>query len=190
MLGIIGVIRNRVSRLPLGLQSHINRVEEIASRLSDRNGVDPDLGRLGALCHDVARAMPDSELLSRASDMNMAICTIERDIPMLLHGPVGSEIVRIEDGVEDESILNAVYWHTTGSDTLDEIGKIVFLADKLDPQKNKKYPYQKYLYELAGSNLDLAMFEFLRREVDSLIQRGNQVHPRMMESRDYFSQLV
>jgi hypothetical protein len=34
------------------------------------------------------------------------------------------------------------------------------------------------------------MFEFLRREVDSLIQRGNQVHPRMMESRDYFSQLV
>ena len=190
MLGIIGVIRNRVSRLPLGLQSHINRVEEIAARLSDSNGVDPDLGRLGALCHDVARAMPDSELLIRASDMNMDICTIERDIPMLLHGPVGSEIVRIEDGVEDESILNAVYWHTTGSDTLDEIGKIVFLADKLDPQKNKKYPYQKYLYELAGSNLDLAMFEFLRREVDSLIQSGNQVHPRMMESRDYFSQLV
>ena len=89
-----------------------------------------------------------------------------------------------------EMCIRDRYWHTTGSDTLDEIGKIVFLADKLDPQKNKKYPYQKYLYELAGSNLDLAMFEFLRREVDSLIQRGNQVHPRMMESRDYFSQLV
>ena len=184
------MIRDRVSRLPVGLQSHINRVEEIAVQLSDSNGVDPELGRLGALCHDVARAMPDIELLSRASDMNLQICNVERNLPMLLHGPVGSEIVRTEDGVDDESILNAVYWHTTGSDSLDEIGKIVFLADKLDPEKNKKYPYQKYLHDLADSNLDLAMFEFLRREVDNLMQGNNEVHPRMLESRDYYSQLV
>ncbi len=178
-----------MSGLPVGLQSHISRVEEIAVRLTVSNGLDPDIGRLGALCHDVARAMPDDELLSRASNMKVPICAVERDIPMLLHGPVGSEIIRIEDGVEDESILNAVYWHTTGSHTLDEIGKIVFLADKLDPQKNRKYPYQKYLYELAGSNLDLAMSEFLNREVDGMVQRGIVVHPNMIEARDYFSQL-
>ena len=68
-----------MSGLPVGLQSHISRVEEIAVRLTVSNGLDPDIGRLGALCHDVARAMLDDELLSRASNMNVPICAVERD---------------------------------------------------------------------------------------------------------------
>jgi predicted HD superfamily hydrolase involved in NAD metabolism len=184
---IINRIRDRVSRLPIWLQSHISRVEDIAVGLSAKYDVDPDLARLGSLCHDVARAMSDQELLSKASSIGFPICEVERKIPILLHGPVGSEIIRTQDYVENEAILEAVYWHTTGSATLDALGKIVFLSDKLDPQKITKYPYQRQLDELANTDLDAAMLEFLRREVNTLNIQGAPIHPGMIDALGYFS---
>jgi predicted HD superfamily hydrolase involved in NAD metabolism len=184
---IINRIKDRVSRLPIGLQSHIYRVEDIAVRLSANYDLDPNLARLGALCHDVARAMSDQELLFEASRMGLSICDVERKIPILLHGPVGSEIIRTQDSVENEAILEAVCWHTSGSSTLDTLGKIVFLSDKLDPEKVAKYPYQAQLYKLANADLDAAMLEFLNREVDTLNMRGALIHPGMIDALEYFS---
>jgi predicted HD superfamily hydrolase involved in NAD metabolism len=106
-------------------------------------------------------------------------------VPLLLHGPVGAEILRLEDGLNDTSIYRAAYWHTTAHSSLDPLGKVVFLADKLDPQKLAAYPYQAELMELALENLDLAILEFLTREAVSLMSRGQMVHPIVVETRNY-----
>ena len=87
----------------------------------------------------------------------------------------------------NESIYEAVFWHTTGNYGLNDVGKIVFLADKLDPVKNTRYPYQRLLHDLASKNLGNAMKEFLDREIISLVNQGKLVHPQMLTSRNLFS---
>ncbi len=182
-------IQQRVAVLPAGLQAHIGRAQEVARELAPCHNVDPDRAALGILAHDVARAMPGPELIARATRFRLPVRPVEENVPLLLHGPVGAEILRVEDGLaaggEEADLYQAVYWHTTFHPTLvDDMGKVVFLADKLDPNKRKRIPYQTEIMELAREDLDAAILEFLRRQVVDLTARGKEVHPMMLEARD------
>jgi predicted HD superfamily hydrolase involved in NAD metabolism len=174
-----------VDALPSGLQSHIQRVRVIARELAVRHGVDAERAALGMLAHDVARARPPSALLADATELGLHIGTVERAAPIMLHGPVGAELLANEDGLADSSLHQAVYWHTTSHPSLDDLGKVVFLADKLDPQKISNYPYLPELRQLAMENLDRAVLDFLTRETISRVSRGQLVHPMVIETRNH-----
>ena len=178
------LVQKRVDKLPTGLQAHIYRVQDVARELARFHDMDEDRAALGMLAHDVARAMPDEELLRRASDLGLPVGLVEHQVPIVLHGPVGAEVLQQEDGLDDPSLYGAVYWHTTAHPSLDSLGKLVFLADKLDPQKIVRYPYLPQLKKLAAEDLDLAMLEFLTRETIARIGRGELIHPLFVESRN------
>jgi predicted HD superfamily hydrolase involved in NAD metabolism len=182
-------IQQRVAALPAGLQAHIGRAQEVARELAPYHGVNPERAALGILAHDVARAMPGPELIAQAGRFRLPVRPMEANVPLLLHGPVGAEILRVEDGLaargEEADLYQAVYWHTTFHPTLvDEMGKVVFLADKLDPNKRRNIPYQPEVMELARENLDAAILEFLSRQIIDLTGKGKEVHPMMLEARD------
>ena len=185
MLGDLETLVNRrVAGLPDGLRKHIYRVRDIAANLAERHGLDPQLAALAMLAHDVARAMPGRQLLYRAEQLEVPVTALERSLPILLHGPVGAKILKLEDGLTDESLYQAVYWHTSAHPSLDRLGKLVFLADKLDPQKSSTYPYLPELMELAVQDLDLGVLEFASREIIARTQRGEMVHPVLVETRN------
>ena len=182
-------IAQRVSSLPTGLQAHIARAQDVARELAPYHGVNPDRVALGILAHDVARAMPGPELLAQASRFALPIAPVEQAVPLLLHGPVGAEILRVEDGLDsagsEADLYQAVYWHTTfHPNLLEDVGKVVFLADKLDPNKRKRIPYQPEIMELATENLDVAIREFLNRQILEMTAKGQAVHPMMLKARD------
>jgi len=177
-------VQKRVDALPVGLQDHIYRVKDIALKLAEQYGLDKERAGLGMLAHDIARAMAGPELFRRAAEFGLTINLLERQVPVLLHGPVGAELLRREDRLDDLSIYRAVYWHTTAHPALDDLGKLVFLADKLDPQKIARYPFIPELHRLAMEDLDRAVLEFLTRELASLTSRGELVHPAMVEARN------
>jgi len=177
-------VQRRVDRLPAGLQAHIHRVVEIAQELAVCHGINQEQAALAALAHDVARAMTDGELLRRAAGMGLPIGVVDRRVPILLHGPVGAEILQQEAGLTDISIYKAVYWHTTANPDLDELGKVVFIADKLDPAKIDSYPYLPQIRQMAFQDLDRAILYFITRQAMDRLNRGQLVHPVMMETRN------
>ncbi len=177
-------VQRRVDRLPAGLQAHIYRVVEIARELAVCHGINQEQAALAALAHDVARAMTDGELLRRAAGMGLPIGVVDRRVPILLHGPVGAEILQQEAGLTDVSIYKAVYWHTTANPALDELGKVVFIADKLDPAKIDSYPYLPQIRQMAFQDLDRAILHFLTRQAMDRLNRGELVHPVMVETRN------
>ena len=185
MKDLISRIQQRVDALPAGLQSHIYRVRELACELARCHGIDEDRAALGMLAHDVARAKSKEELLRDAEELGLQVGTVERLAPVLLHGPVGAELLAREDGLADLSLHQAVYWHTTSHPSLDDLGKVVFLADKLDPQKIINYPYLPELKQLALEDLDRAVLEFLTRETISRASQGKPVHPMVIETRNH-----
>ena len=217
-------IQRRVDNLPPKLQAHIARAQEVARELAPYHKVPPEQAALGILAHDVARAMSGPELLHCAAQFALPVGIVDRRVPVLLHGPVGAEILRREEGLtataghlsahpelvegwlgngiatahpelvegsapgngtdSGTALYQAVYWHTTAHPGLDAMGKVVFLADKLDPNKGKKYPCQPLIMELARENLDAAILEFLTRQIIDLTGRGLLVHPMMVKARN------
>ena len=177
-------LQSRLESLPDGLQAHIYRVRDVALELAGRHGIDLERAELGALAHDICRAVPGGDLLTMSADLGVTVGDVERDFPVLLHGPVGAELLRREEDLTNHDLYEAVRWHSTAHASLAPLGKLVFLADKLDPQKAAVYSYQAKLRDMALENLDLALLEFLSREMATRVEKGETVHPASVEARN------
>ena len=82
-------------------------------------------------------------------------------VPKLLHGPVAASWLKNKFDVLDESIIEAVRYHTTGYPGMGTVSKVVFLADKLDREKIKRNPELEKVLSLSVSDLDAAVLAYI-----------------------------
>lgn len=82
-------------------------------------------------------------------------------------------------------ILESVEFHTTGHPGMGELAKVVFLADKLDPWKVERSPFLSRVAELAKTDLDAAIMQYLDRTIELLVKGGQMVHPAAVDFRNH-----
>ena len=174
----------RLQQLPSGLRDHIERAREVGRELAEFHPVDAETVDLGIAAHDLARALKGDALLEQARRYHLNPHRVERRNPILLHGPVAALWLEHEDGIVDRRILEAVRWHTTGTEGMGIPAKVVFLADKLDPQKVSQYPYLEAIRSLAERSLDEALLAFLNQQLSYLLDRDYLIHPSSLELRN------
>lgn len=174
----------RLAELPKGLFEHVGRVRTIARELADAHSIDADLAELTAAAHDVARHLPPSRLLEEAERLGLQVNGVERRAPVLLHGPVGAAWLRTDDGLTDPEVLEGVRWHTTAHPDLAPVGRVVMLADKLDPAKAKTYPFQAQVREAAFVSLSDGLLAFLDGALRQHLERGEMIHPMATDARN------
>jgi predicted HD superfamily hydrolase involved in NAD metabolism len=177
-------LQARLDALPGGLRNHINRVRGIARDLAGAHGIDQDLAELTAAAHDIARHISGSQLIEEAERMGFPVNTLERSVPILLHGPVGAAWLTEDGTVSDPGVLEGVRWHTTAHPDLAPVGQVVFIADKLDPHKAKAYPFQDTVRAAAYLNLQDGALAFLDGMLKLQLDRGNVIHPLCTDTRN------
>ena len=187
MSGIPQAVLEKLGRLPKGLREHVRRVRDIAGGLAAANGVDSGAVDLAAAAHDLARSMKGEVILEEARLHGLPVLPMERRAPVLLHGAVAALWLEQSLGVSDSRVLEAVRWHTTGRIGMGPVARVVFLADKLDPEKSGRYPFLDDVRALSQQSLDRALLEFLNREMARRLEGGDRVHPGSLGLR---SQLV
>ena len=174
------LVAKQFNNLPRSLQVHMNRTRILASELAERHGVPVGLSDLAASTHDLLKAETDHVLVEMAQRYGVEIGPLERERPKLLHGPVAAAWMGVEGGLQDESVSNAVRWHTFGWEEMDEVGKVVFVADKLEPWKVDADPALGPIRQVADSDLDAAVIAILeKREVD-FAAAGKTQHPQSL----------
>ena len=178
-------IESRLVELPTGLRDHVERVRDVGQELAIRHGVDAVTVDMGIAAHDLARSLTADALLSQAHSHGIDPGLVERRDPLLLHGPVAARWLEQDDGYDNDAVIQAVRWHTTGFAGMDEVAKTVFLADKLDPEKVRRYPYLNKVQSLASDDLDTAIVEYLDRQIEYLLSRGSLIHPASLEFRNH-----
>lgn len=161
---------------------HTLGVVETAVRLAKQFGVDEEKARLAALLHDVAKDESKKRLLNRALDFGIVLTEIELRAPELMHAPVGREVARREFGVEDEDVLAAIRWHTTGRAGMSPLEKVIFLADAIEPGRD--YPGVEEIRRAAAVSLDGAVLLALDKSLLYLIQRGKLIDPHALAARN------
>lgn len=157
---------------------------DISLELARRFRVDSEKVEIAALLHDVARVTKADQLLKLANEFGLPITPLEERLPVFLHGSVGAELVRRDYQVQDAEILEAIGRHTVGKAGMGPVARVLFLADKLDPAKDSRYPFNDRVRELAQQDLDKAIVEFIGREAASHLSRGDFVHPSTIDTRN------
>jgi len=170
--------------LPEGLAAHVKRVQIIARDLAKVHGVDPDIAELTAAAHDVARHINPKRLLEEAEKLGLKINSVERYNPILLHGAVGSAWLEADGSIENREVLEGVRWHTTSHPDLSQVGQVVMLADKLDPVKAKKFPFQEDVRNAAFKDLKDGTLVFLEGVFKQQQDRKETFHPAAVDTRN------
>lgn len=185
---LVQEIARRVDLLPKPLVQHIQQVRQQAQLLAQRFQLDQAKVDLAALGHDIARATEGQSLIAKAREFDLPLHPLEEALPVLLHGPVGAQILKRELGLRDRDILEAVRCHTTGAPRMGPLAQAIFLADKLDPHKAQRYPFIEKVRRKAQSSLREALLEFFDQELQRFIQQGLLIHPAMVEARNWLLQ--
>lgn len=66
------------------------------------------------------------------------ITEFERNNPFLIHAKLGAFLAKDKYKVEDPEILSAITWHTTGKEDMTLLEKIIYIADYIEPARNKR----------------------------------------------------
>jgi len=181
----IEALKAAIGRLPRGLAEHVERVVAEADRLAAGfQELDREQVELAAWGHDIARALSRRELLARARGFGLEVSAVEEEAPILLHGPVGAEVLRREHGIDDPQVLAAARFHSTGRAGMSLVEKIIFVADKVEPDKVRAKPALARVRELADRDLDAAILEYLDQMLVVAREEGWPLHPQALAARN------
>lgn len=117
--------------------AHVLGVEGLILHIAQREGLDLRAAGLAALLHDVAKpeAREEQRRLMLAN-RRYSPSAEDLDHPEMWHGLAAATVAEAEYGVDDEEILEAVSWHTTGRTDLRRLGLALYVADYLEPTRN------------------------------------------------------
>ena len=93
---------------------HTLGVMYTSAALAMRYGADLMKAQIAGLLHDCAKCIPNDKKLKLCDKYGIPVTKVENDAPFLLHSKLGAYLAKTKYGVEDEEILEAIVWHTTG----------------------------------------------------------------------------
>ena len=146
---------------------HTMGVAYTCANLAMCYGEDVMQAYLAGLLHDCAKHMSSEQLLMFCEEHNIEISKTQNAMPFLLHGKVGSVIANEQYSVEDDAVLSAIEWHTTGKPMMSMLEKIVFVADYIEPHRDRA-PNLAMLRRLSFENMDKAVCLIAKQTLDYL----------------------
>ena len=139
---------------------HTLRVRDTALRIAINNDFEA-LNKVivAAMYHDICKQCNEKEILKICEGVNTSMYPTWHT----LHGLAASIVMEDKYGIKDREVLNAVKNHCIPSKNIDTLGKIIYLADKLEPARTEEdIPNRKKYLELADHDIDKAFDQVLK----------------------------
>lgn len=155
---------------------HILRVVEKAVELGDIYRANIDKCKLAALLHDCAKGN-EKHYKEKYSDIYNRLIEKKQykefSNPFLQHCLLGRIVAREKYEVEDEDILNAILYHTTGRVNMTIYEKIIYLADKTEDGRD--YPEVDDIRKASIIDLNSAIIISINNNIKYLIDRNQEI---------------
>jgi len=148
-------------------------VAKAAKELADIYGCDKEKAYLAALLHDITKEFTKEQHFELIEKGNVKLTEIERTTQSLWHSITAPVYARLNVGIEDEDILNAIRYHTTGRENMSTFEKIIFTADCISDDRS--YPELDEVRSLAFTDLDAAVLAKLKYAIEFLVKKDRPI---------------
>lgn len=165
---------------------HTLGVMYTCASLAMRYGYDLDKAMLAGLMHDCAKCMPNAKKLKMAEKNRLEITDLERKNPFMLHAKLGALLAKKKYDIDDTEILDAIRWHTTGRPEMTLLDKIVYIADYIEPKRDKA-PNLPKIRQMAFVDLDQALLKILEDTLGYLGDSPENVDSMTKMTYDYYA---
>ncbi len=167
---------------------HTMGVMYTAASLAMAHGEDMEKALLAGLLHDCAKCIPNDKKLKLCRNYHLKITEAEKKSPYLLHAKLGAYLAKTIYGVDDPEILRAIEVHTTGAPGMSRLDKILFIADYIEPNRDKAANLSK-VRDMAFQDLDDTMRRILKDTLIYLEKSRDDIDPMTTRTYEYFKQL-
>ena len=174
-----------ISLLKPSRVKHVLGCRDTAVELAKRWGADvTDAARAGIL-HDVTKAIDGPLQLTLCAAYGKLLDDFFFFFPKTLHALTGSMVAKRIFG-ENEAVVSAIEFHTTGRADMTLLEKIIYVADYMEP--NRDFPGVERLRELAFTDLDAALKLGLEMTLEHLGEQGVAVSPASRDALAWLNQ--
>ncbi len=170
---------------PHRLIHSINTMRE-AVRLAKIFKADIDKSAIAGILHDCAKYNNAEKLYKElvSKEENGEIINYENLIPeKILHAYWGELVAKKAYGIEDNEVLNAIYYHTTSRENPSLLEKIIFVADKIEP--GRKFPRIDKIRMITYKNIDNGYYECLKDIIKVLENNEYVIHNDTIQAFEY-----
>lgn len=183
MLDLSSIMEYLGNSISLKRYVHSINVSKTAKKLAELYEGDPVKAEVAGLVHDCARDLERSLQLKYIKEEGIKPDELTLSIGELLHGPAAVHICRSIFAIEDEEILSAVRYHTTGKENMSILEKIIYLSDFIEPERN--FPGVEELRKIAFKNLDEALLRALDSSISYIMSRDGFIHIDTVLARNH-----
>lgn len=141
-------------------------VADEAEKLAKKYGADKDKAEIAGLLHDIMKEADPKEQLKVIEKAGIILNNIEEKSKKLWHQIAGMAYCETELNIEDEDILNAIRYHTSGRKEMSLLEKIIFIADFTS--KDRDYDGVGKMRKLSDDSLEEAMVFGLSFTIEEL----------------------
>ena len=165
--------------------NHSLGVAYTASCLAMKYDVDINKAYLAGILHDCAKNLSDDKRLELAHRYDIFVSKVEKENPFLLHGKIGALIAKKKFKIEDEDILNAISFHTTGRPSMSTLEKIIYISDYIEINRIQATNLN-IIRKLAFEDLDLCLIKILEDTLNYLKNKNACIDPETQKTYDYY----
>jgi nicotinate-nucleotide adenylyltransferase len=152
-----------------------NLAYDIAKKHHLRNS---DLYYISGFLHDIGKEHNGHEIMKKHYRRYL-------DMPSFsFHQFVGSYIAKTDFNIQNRSIIKAITFHATGNAKMDRMGKVIYAADKIDPNRNYD---SKYMIDAIMKDVDDGFKLVLSENKKFLEENGKNINNRLTQNCfDYY----
>ncbi len=159
--------------------THSLNVSKEAVKLARIYGADEKKAAIAGILHDITKEFPKEQQLQIMLDGGIILDKVQLEAPKLWHSISGSVYVNTNLGIDDEDILNAIRYHTTGRSGMSLLEKIIYTADYTSEERS--YKGVKTMRKKSRKSIEAAMLYSCQFSLADLSRRGLAIHPDQLE---------
>ena len=150
---------------------------QCAADLAKLFKLDEERAYIAGLLHDCAKCFEKNITLNIAEKLELE--ESERVNFKVLHAPVSAYVAQKEFNITDKEILSSIRWHTLGKLNMSNFEKIIFLADKIEPN-TRDLDFRETILKFLENDepekgLNRALFICYKETIKSLIKRDLKI---------------
>lgn len=174
------IIRERLSDYRF---HHSLCVAKSAKELARLYGADEEKAEVAGILHDVTKESSAKEHLEVIKKAGMSLTDLELGNIKFYHQTSGAAYAKAVLGIDDEEIINAIRFHTTGRENMSLMDQIVYLADFIS--EDRDYPDVDVMRQKVALGKTDGLFYATRYTIVSVINSGRVLHPDTVDAYNW-----
>ncbi len=168
----VKLIGNRLSEYRF---HHSMCVADAAVKLAEKYGANIDDAYVAGVLHDVMKEASAEEQLKEIKKADIIMTDIELGNKKLYHQMSGAAFVKCELDFDNEDVINAIRYHTTGRANMSLLEKIIYLADYISDDRT--YDDVEKMREETEKSIKDGMLFAMRYTIMDLAKNSKTIHP-------------